>query len=68
MKRVFAALQSLQMMQQPNRYEGRGNHAKAHRPGRGDEPAKKCTERRKVSREKRLQGSVIISPLAQGTG
>lgn len=30
---IFAALQSLQMMQQPNRYDGRGNHAKAHCPG-----------------------------------
>jgi len=44
MKRVFAALQLLQMIQQPNRYEGRGNRAKAHRPERGDEPAKKCTK------------------------
>ena len=32
------------MMQQPNRYEGKGNRAKAHRPERGDEPAKKCTK------------------------
>ena len=32
------------MMQQPNRYEGKGNRAKAHRPERGDEPAQKCTE------------------------
>ena len=44
MKRVFAALQLLQMMRQPSRYKGRGNRAKAHRPERGDEPAKKCTE------------------------
>ncbi len=44
MKRVFAALQLLQMMRQPNRYKGRGNRAKAHRPERGDETAKKCTK------------------------
>ncbi len=39
MKKVFAALQ---MMQQPNRYEGGGYRAKAHRPERGKESAKKC--------------------------
>jgi len=39
MKRVFAALQ---MMRQPNRFKGRGNRAKAHRPERGDETAKKA--------------------------
>jgi len=54
MKTLFAALQLLQMMQQPNRYEGRGNHAKAHRPGRGDEPAKKCTKQ--PAKEKAQQG------------
>ena len=29
------------MMQQPNRYEGSSNLAKAHHPGQGDEHAKK---------------------------
>ena len=41
-------------MQQPNRYEGRGNRAKAHRPGRDDEPAKKCTKQ--PAKEKAQQG------------
>ena len=44
MKRVFAALQLLQMMQQPNRYEGIGNRAKVHRPEQCDEPATRRTK------------------------
>ncbi len=54
MKRDFAALQLLQMMQQPNRYEGRDNRARAHRPGQSDEPAKKCTKQ--PAKEKAQQG------------
>ncbi len=44
MKSLFTALQLLQMMQQPNRYEGIGNHVKAHRPEQCDEPAKRRTK------------------------
>lgn len=41
MKKLFAALQLLQMMQQPNRYEGAGFRAKAHRPEQAGKSAKK---------------------------
>ena len=43
-EKVFAALQLLQMMQQPNRYEGEGTRAKAHRPDQVDKSAKKSSK------------------------
>ena len=71
MKRVFAALQLLQMVQQPNRYEGVGNCVKAHCPEPGDEPAKKCMKqaaKKKGPISAGRKGSKASSSLAQCTG
>ena len=67
MKRIFVVLQSLQMMQQPNRYKGRGYRVKAKRPEQGDEPAQQEAKQKAPSSAAR-KGFKAPSSSAQCTG